>query len=98
MMPAEEGQNPYSSLIFLALIIIVFYFFMIRPQVKKQKELTNYRKSLQKGDKIITSGGIYGKISEVKEEHILVEVADNVVLRISKNAVVKDTTDLGAQR
>ena len=98
MMPPEEGQSPYSSLIFLALIIVVFYFFMIRPQVKKQKDLTNYRKGLAKGDKIVTTGGIYGKVLEVKENYVLVEVAPDVKFKVDKNAVVKDASDLGQQK
>lgn len=98
MMPTEEGQNPYSSFILLGLIIVVFYFFMIRPQAKKQKELTNYRKNLAKGDKIVTTGGIYGKVVEVKETYILIDVGDNVKLKVDKNGVVKDMTDVGAEK
>jgi len=96
LMTTPEGgeQNPYSSFIFLALIIVVFYFFMIRPQMKKQKELTNFRKGLQKGDKIITTGGLYGKITDVKEQVLTVEIADGVRIKIDKSAVIKDTADL----
>ncbi len=94
MAGGGEEQNPYSSLVFLALIIIVFYFFMIRPQMKKQKELANYRQGLQKGDKVVTTGGIYGKIVEVKEAYVVVEVANDVKMKIDKNAVVKDPSDL----
>ena len=97
MMPTEEGQNPYSSFILLGLIIVVFYFFMIRPQAKKQKELTNYRKNLQKGDKVVTTGGIFGKIAEVKETYIYIDAGDGVKLKVDKNAVVKDLSDVGGQ-
>lgn len=98
MAPAGEGQSPYMSFVFLLLIILVFYFFMIRPQVRKQKELRTYREGLQKGDKIITTGGIYGKIVDVKDSVVLIEVADNVRLRVDKSAIVKDSTDLSAQK
>ncbi len=98
MAPAGEGQSPYMSFVFLLLIIVVFYFFMIRPQVRKQKELRTYREGLQKGDKIITTGGIYGKIVDVKDGVVLVEVADNVRLRVDKSAIVKDSTDLSRQK
>ena len=98
MAPAGEGQSPYMSFVFLLLIIVVFYFFMIRPQVKKQKELKTYREALQKGDKVITTGGIYGKIVDVKEGVILMEVADNVRLRVDKSAILKDSSDLTAQK
>lgn len=86
------------SLLPLVLIIVVFYFFMIRPQVKRQKELSNYRNSLQKGDKIITTGGIYGRIAEVGEQTIIIEVEDKMRLKIDKNAVLKDSTDLSQQK
>jgi preprotein translocase subunit YajC len=88
--------NPLTSLLPLILIIVVFYFFMIRPQVKRQKELKNYRTALQRGDKIITTGGIYGKITDIKEQTVTVEIADNVRVRVDKNAILKDTADLEA--
>lgn len=95
LMTSPGGeQNPYSSLVFLALIIVVFYFFMIRPQVKKQKELTNYRKNLAKGDKVITNGGIYGKIIEVKEKYLVIDAGSDVKLKVDKNSVVQDSGDL----
>ena len=98
MAPAGEGQSPYMSFVFLLLIILVFYFFMIRPQMKKQKDLRTYREALQKGDKVITTGGIYGKIVDVKENVILMEVADNIRLRVDKSAILKDSSDLKAQK
>ena len=98
MGTAGEGQSPYMSFVFLLLIILVFYFFMIRPQMKKQKDLRTYREALQKGDKVITTGGIYGKIVDVKENVILMEVADNVRLRVDKSAILKDSSDLTAQK
>ncbi|MBN1132943.1 MAG: preprotein translocase subunit YajC [Bacteroidales bacterium] len=89
----QTGGNPgISSLIFLVLIIVVFYFFMIRPQVKKQKEMTNYRNALKKGDKVSTTGGIYGKITDVKEKTVTLEIADNVLVRVDKTAVTPDPT------
>jgi len=82
-----------QSLIFLLLIIVVFYFFMIRPQVKKQKEATNFRGSLKKGDKVTTTGGIYGKINDVKERTVTLEIADNVLVKVDKTAVTADPGD-----
>jgi len=93
-----QSPNPLTSLLPLFLIIIVFYFFMIRPQMKRQKELKNYRNALQKNDKIITTGGIYGKITDIKETTVTVEVADNVRIKVDKNAILKDTTDLAEVR
>ncbi len=90
---ATPGTPGMQSLIFLVLIIVVFYFFMIRPQVKKQKESTNYRNSLSKGDKVLTSGGIYGKINDVKETTVTLEIADNITVKIDKTAIVKDASE-----
>ncbi len=82
-----------QSLIFLLLIIVVFYFFMIRPQVKKQKEATNFRGGLKKGDKVTTTGGIYGKINDVKDRTVTLEIADNVLVKVDKTAVAADPGD-----
>ena len=90
---AGQGGSGLSMWIMLALIFIVMWFFMIRPQRKQQKELENFRNSLQKGDKIVTIGGIHGTISEVKDDYVLVEVDKDVKIRVSKQALVKDFTD-----
>ena len=69
--------------------------FMTRPQRKQQKELDNFRKSLKKGDKVVTIGGIFGTVVEIREESILMEVDNNVKIRVSKNALVKDFAESG---
>jgi preprotein translocase subunit YajC len=85
------GQgNALVTLLPLILVFVVFYFFMIRPQMKKQKEMTNYRSSLKRGDKVITTGGIYGRIYEVKDSYVMIEVGGDVKLKVDKNAVIKD--------
>ncbi|MCK5169678.1 MAG: preprotein translocase subunit YajC, partial [Bacteroidales bacterium] len=76
----------------------VFYFFMIRPQMKRQKDLKKYRAALQKGDKVVTTGGIYGKINAIKDNHIIVEVDENVKLKIDKSAILKDSSDISAAK
>lgn len=86
--PAAGGGM--SMWIMLALIFVVMWFFMIRPQRKQQKELQNFRDSLKKGDKVVTIGGIFGTICEVKEDSVLIEVDNNVKIRVSKQAIVKD--------
>jgi preprotein translocase subunit YajC len=93
-----EGQSPLVSLWPLLLIIVVFYLFMIRPQVKKQKELRKYRQSLQNGDKVITTGGIYGKIVGVTDQTVILEVEDQSRVKVDKNAILKDAKDLGEKR
>lgn len=81
----------------MLLIFVVMWLFMIRPQQKKQKELARFRNSLQKGDKIVTIGGIYGIVSDVREKYIEIEVDNGVKLRIDRNAIVKDMTDVPAR-
>lgn len=99
MSQPGEGGGGYSSFILLALLMVVFYFFFIRPQAKKAKDLRKYREALKKGDKIITIGGIHGKIVESQETSFTIEVEDGSRLRIEKSAVAGDATDqLGNQQ
>ena len=98
MGPTPEGQNPLVTFIPLIAVFAIFYFFMIRPQVRKQKELSNYRNTLKKGDKIITTGGIYGKINDVKDNTVTVDVGYNILLKIDKSAVLKDASDIEQKR
>ena len=92
--PAAESPNFLIQFGPLLLLVFVFYMFLIRPQQKKQKQLRTYRDALQKGDKIITTGGIYGKVHEIKENNrIVMEICDNVRITVDKSAVVMDMTD-----
>ena len=93
--PAQGGNS--SFLIMMLLIFVVMYFFMIRPQQKKQKEIVTFRESLKKGDKIVTIGGIYGVVAEVKEQYIIMEIDNNVKIRVDKQCVVRDSTDIQVQ-
>lgn len=89
----QPGQNPLMQFLPLIAIVVVFYFFMIRPQMKKAKEQKKYIEALKKGDKILTIGGIYGKIHEVKEDGTMImEVEDGTKMKISKNAVSMDAS------
>ena len=99
LMAPTEGGGGYSSFILLALLMVVFYFFFIRPQSKKAKELRKYREALKKGDKIVTIGGIHGKIIETQETTFTIEVSEGVKLRVEKSAVAGDATEqLGNQQ
>jgi preprotein translocase subunit YajC len=91
---AGAGTGNWSFLVMMGLIFVVMYFFMIRPQQKKQKELVKFRNSLAKGDKVITAGGIYGKIVEVADNYVLVEVDSNVKIKVDKSSIVKDISDI----
>ena len=82
---AENSSIP--SLIMFALIFAVMYFFMIRPQLKKQKNERNYRSSLRKGDSVITIGGIYGKIIDIKEDSFIIEVHSGGKLKVVKTSI-----------
>ena len=81
-----------SSLLMLGLMVLVFYFFMIRPQMKKQKELKKFREALSTGDKIVSIGGIHGKILEVTDTTVLVQ-SENTKIRIDKSAVSQSLED-----
>ena len=93
--PAQGGG--WTMWVMLILIFVIMWFFMIRPQRKQQKELQNFRDSLSKGDKVVTIGGIYGTVVEVKDESVLMEVDNGVKIRVSKQALVKDFTDPSKQ-
>ncbi len=100
MAPQQGGQeaSPYSSLIMMVLIIAVFYFFFIRPQQKKAKEAAKMREALKKGDKVVTVGGIHGKILEVKDKTFVIEVEGQGRLKINKDAVSPSgATTIGRQ-
>lgn len=92
--PNDPKGSMWSSLVMMLLIVFVFYFFMIRPQMKRQKELKTFRDSLKKGDNVITTGGIYGKITEVKDQIVLIEIDKNVQVKVDKNAVMRDPSDI----
>ncbi|MGB4654284.1 MAG: preprotein translocase subunit YajC [Bacteroidales bacterium] len=95
--PQGEGASSSggmgSSLIFLLVIFLIFYLFFIRPQTKRQKEQRKFRESLTKGQKIVTIGGIHGKIVEVQETTVTIEVENNVRIRIEKSAIGSSAQD-----
>jgi len=82
-----QGGGFGASLIVLVLIFIIFYFLLIRPQQKQQKQLLDMRASLKKGDKVITTGGIYGVILGITDDVISLQIADKVKIDISKGSV-----------
>lgn len=97
-MPLQEAagsSGTYTSLIMMALIFVVMYFFMIRPQQKRQKELVKFRESLKEGDKVITAGGIYAKVKEIDGSTAVIEIANNVKVTIDKSMLLRDPSDMG---
>ncbi len=81
-----------QSLLMLGLMVLVFYFFMIRPQMKKQKELKKFRENIKAGDKVVTIGGIHGKILEVAETTVLIQT-EGSKFRLEKSAIAQRTED-----
>ncbi|HEY8400742.1 MAG TPA: preprotein translocase subunit YajC [Cytophagaceae bacterium] len=83
-----QGQSPYQMLIMFGLIILVFYFFMIRPQQKKAKEQKAFRDAIKKGDSVVTIGGLHGKVSSVEsDDTIIIEVDKGIKLKFEKSAI-----------
>ncbi|MBV5282483.1 MAG: preprotein translocase subunit YajC [Paludibacter sp.] len=95
--PAADGLSQYSGIFMMVLIFVVFYFFMIRPQSKRQKEIKKQREAMKAGDSVVTSGGIYGKVKDIKDTTVIVEIADNVRIKIDKNSVFATAEDLQSQ-
>lgn len=87
---ATGQSNALITFLPLILVFVVFYFFMIRPQMKKTKEMNNYRSSLKKGDKVVTTGGIYGRVNEVRDNYVMMDAGSDVKLKVDKNALLKD--------
>lgn len=87
MASPDGGGNPLTSLLPILLIGVVFYFFMIRPQAKKMKDQRNFIEDLKKGDKVVTIGGIHGKLTEIHADYFMLEVDTDVKLKIEKSSV-----------
>ena len=92
LLQAAPAGGGYGQVLFLVLIIVVFYFFMIRPQMKKAKMERQFRESLEKGAKVVTIGGIHGRIIEVNEKTFMIEIDTNVKVRVEKTAVAAEAT------
>lgn len=86
----------WTSILMIVGIFAVFYFFMIRPQQKRQKEIQKMREKLDKGSKIVTAGGIMGTVKDVQANYFLVEIASGVTIRVDKNSVYANTEDANA--
>lgn len=89
----QAAGSGMMNILMIVVLIAVFYFFMIRPQQKKQKEITKFRNGLTIGDRVITAGGILGKIRGIKDTTFVVEIADNVRVTIDKNSVYPTAAD-----
>ena len=94
LLQAAGGGAMSGSLLMMVAIIAVFYFFMIRPQQKKQKDIQKARESMKTGDKVVTAGGIHGRIREVGDSWFLIEIADGVKIKVEKSSVFASSSDV----
>ncbi len=98
LQETESTDGGWMSMLPLFLILIVFYFFFIRPQTKKNKDQKKFREALKKGEKVITIGGLHGKILEVKETTIIMEVGNQIKVTVEKSAIVMDSSDVNQKK
>lgn len=91
---AQQGSG-WTSIIMMAAVVLIFWLFMIRPQQKRQKEVQQKRDALTTGDRIVTSGGLFGVIRDIKEKEFVVEIADGVRVRVDKGSVYPAADDQG---
>lgn len=83
--PMDGGG--FNGIFMIIAIIAIFYFMMVRPQQKKQKEIRKFRENLKVGDKVITAGGIHGKITSIKDDHFIVGIANGIDIKVEKGSV-----------
>jgi len=100
LQEAQPGGLLGSSSMFIPILLmfVVLYFFMLRPQQKKQKEIQKMRESMKVGDRVITSGGIHGKIKEVEETAFIIEIAEGVRIKVDKASVFAAANDIQANK
>lgn len=92
LLQAPAGGGAAQQLIMIVMIVVVFYFFMIRPQMKKAKQEKEFKESVKKGDKVVTIGGLHGKILEVNETTFILEIDQNTKVKIEKSAISAEAT------
>ena len=93
--PTPQQGGGWSGIIMIVALFIVFWLLFIRPQNKKQKEAQKFREALQKGDNVVTIGGIHGKVAEVKETTVFITVDSNVKIEVEKSALVASPAQVG---
>ena len=98
LLQAAADGSQWSGIVMMVVIVAIFYFFMIRPQQKKQKEIQMAREALKTGDKIITAGGIYGRIREIGDIYMMIEVANGVTIRVDKTSIFASAEDAAQQQ
>lgn len=94
LQAANGGESGWGSMIMIVALIAIFYFFMIRPQSQRQKKINEFRKGLSKGDHVMTAGGIYGRIKEIKESVVVLQIAEGVNIKIDKTMIYQSAQDI----
>jgi len=94
LQDSATGSSGSMGIIMIVAMVAIFYFFMIRPQQKRQKDLQKARAAMQTGDKVVTAGGIHGRIKEMGDKSMLIEVADGVRIRVDKASVFASSEDI----
>jgi preprotein translocase subunit YajC len=92
---ASGGAGSYMLFIYVALFVGVFYFLLIRPGQKQRKQHEQLVSSISKGDEIMTAGGIYGTITKVKDDYVMVEIAGKTEVKLSRNSIARTVTATG---
>jgi preprotein translocase subunit YajC len=98
LLQAANGGNPWSSFIFFGAIILVFYFFMIRPQQKKAKDQKKFTEEIKRGDNVVTIGGAHGTIAELEGDTFVLEVEKGGRIRFNKSAISMEATKAAASK
>ena len=98
LLQAMGADNGAMMWIMLILMFAIMYFFIIRPQNKKQKEVNNFRKQLQLNQTVVTAGGIHGTIKEINDNYVMLEVDRNVRIKVDKNSIFADASDANASQ
>lgn len=95
LQAAPQQGSSFSGIFMIILIFVIFWLFFIRPQNKRAKEQQKFRENLKKGDKIVTIGGIHGKVVEVKENTVIVSVDPNASIEFEKSAIIPNASQVG---
>ena len=95
LLQATQQQSSWSGIFMIILIFVVFWLFFIRPQNKRAKEQQKFRENLQKGDKVVTIGGIHGQVEEVREHTVVISVDHNTKIEFEKSAIIPNASQVG---
>lgn len=94
----QNPGSPWQTIIMIVVMIAIFYFLLIRPQQKRQKEIKKMREALKVGDNVVTAGGIYGKITDVKDNAFILSISDGVKIKVDKGSVYASAEDAAASQ